>query len=67
MPYEVDTTDGRCLYRGDDLELACEIHDTVPSAHLVFLPPLRVVTRCTGDRRRPVPWKGPANTPHKAA
>jgi hypothetical protein len=38
MPYEIDDAEGRCLYRGDDLELACEIHDREPSAHLVLLP-----------------------------
>jgi hypothetical protein len=38
MPYEVDTDDGRCLYRGEDLALACEIHDGVPAARLVILP-----------------------------
>jgi hypothetical protein len=38
MPYEVDTDDGRCLYRGEDLALACEIHDGVPAARLVMLP-----------------------------
>jgi hypothetical protein len=38
MPYEVDSADGRCLYRGEDLALACEIHDGVPAARLVILP-----------------------------
>jgi hypothetical protein len=32
--YEVDECAGRCLYRGTDLELACEIHDVNPSARL---------------------------------
>jgi hypothetical protein len=55
MPYEVDTPDGRCLYRGDDLELACEIHDQDPTAVLVTLP-------ATTERRTTTPWKGPAVT-----
>jgi hypothetical protein len=38
MPYEIDDGAGRCLYRGDDLELACELHDQYPSARLVILP-----------------------------
>lgn len=33
--YEVDDAAGRCLYRGTDLELACEIHDLDPAAHLL--------------------------------
>jgi hypothetical protein len=32
--YEVDAAAGRCLYRGTDLELACDIHDHDPGAHL---------------------------------
>jgi hypothetical protein len=40
MPYEIDDADGRCLYRGDDLALACEIHDGVPTARLLVLPPV---------------------------
>jgi hypothetical protein len=38
MSYEIDDCDGRCLYRGDDLGLACEIHDQNPTARLVMLP-----------------------------
>jgi hypothetical protein len=38
MSYEIDDRDGRCLYRGDDLGLACEIHDQNPTARLVMLP-----------------------------
>jgi hypothetical protein len=38
MWYEIDDADGRCLYRGTDLELACEIHDQDPAAHLLVLP-----------------------------
>ena len=37
MPYEVDAADGRCLYRGYDLELACEIHDQTTTARLLVL------------------------------
>jgi hypothetical protein len=60
MPYEVDT-DGRCLYRGHDLELACEIHDQVPTAVLLTLPS----QPATGaDRRARSPWKGPAVARH---
>ncbi len=33
---EVDAADGTCLYRGTDLELACEIHDATPGAHLIL-------------------------------
>ena len=32
--YEVDDAAGRCLYRGTDLELARDIHDHDPGAHL---------------------------------
>jgi hypothetical protein len=32
--YEVEDAAGRCLYRGTDLELACDIHDHDPGAHL---------------------------------
>lgn len=38
MPYQVDSTEGRCLYRGEDLELACELLDQEPTARLVTLP-----------------------------
>jgi hypothetical protein len=34
VAYEVDDAAGRCLYRGTDLELACEIHDQDAAAHL---------------------------------
>jgi hypothetical protein len=57
MPYEVDTADGRCLYRGHDLGLACEIHDQVPTAVLLTLPSSRPTH--SGSRTR-APWKGPA-------
>jgi hypothetical protein len=56
MPYEVDAADGRCLYRGYDLELACEIHDQLPTAHLRFVAPPRPRA---GTPDRPW-WKGPA-------
>jgi hypothetical protein len=53
MPYEVDTADGRCLYRGEDLALACEIHDGVPAARLVILPaPPAPVGPAARQRRR---------------
>jgi hypothetical protein len=63
MPYEVDTVDGRCLYRGDDIELACEIHDQVPTAVLVVLPSAHAAAPAT-DRRTGMPWKGPAVAEH---
>jgi hypothetical protein len=47
VAYEVDDAWGRCVYRGSDLELACEIHDRDPGAHLS-----RCVPVPTGDR----PW-----------
>jgi hypothetical protein len=50
MAYEVDTADGRCLYRGDDLALACEIHDQLPTAHLRVVP---------APRPRPAASHGP--------
>jgi hypothetical protein len=56
MPYEVDTDDGRCLYRGDDLGLACEIHDQVPTAQLRHVP----VPRQRTDTPAGPWWKGPA-------
>jgi hypothetical protein len=37
MPYEIVDGDGRCLYRGNDLELACKIHDQDRSAQFVVL------------------------------
>jgi hypothetical protein len=55
MPYEVDSAEGECLYRGNDLELACEIHDRVPSAYLMILP-----ARTTAPESVPLPWNGPA-------
>lgn len=57
MSYQVDSADGRCLYRGNDLELACEIHDQLPDAHLVVMPsqtdPRREVTSFSLRRIRP--------------
>jgi hypothetical protein len=38
MTYEVDSALGRCLYRGDDLELACDIYEHEIDAHLQLLP-----------------------------
>lgn len=34
VAYEVADAAGRCLYRGTDLGLACEVHDGDPGAHL---------------------------------
>jgi hypothetical protein len=45
MSYEVDSASGRCLYRGDDLELACDIYDHETGAHLQ----LSVTTATGGD------------------
>lgn len=57
MTYEIRDLEGRCLYRGSDLELACEIHDQDPGAHLVICP------SATGTRLREdlagEPWCGP--------
>jgi hypothetical protein len=64
MPYEVDTADGRCLYRGHDLGLACEIHDQVPTAVLVVLPSHHATAT---DHRVRTPWKGPAVARHAVA
>lgn len=50
MPYEVADADGRCLYRGDDLELACEIHDQLRTAHLRRLPVTGPPTLAAGRR-----------------
>jgi hypothetical protein len=36
MPYQVDSSDGCCIYRGNDLELACEIYEATPSATLLI-------------------------------
>ena len=57
MSYQVDSADGRCLYRGNDLELACEIHDQLPDAHLVVMPPPRSLTESSAA----MPWKGPSD------
>ena len=62
MPYEVDTADGRCLYRGEDIELACEIHDQVPTAVLTVLRAGDAIAPTTA-RRTEAPWKGPSVTP----
>ena len=50
VAYEVTAPDGTCQYRGTDLELACDIHDRLPDAHLVRLAPEQVV-RAYGERR----------------
>jgi hypothetical protein len=42
MTYEVDSARGTCLYRGDDLELACDIYEHETDAHLQLLPDPRV-------------------------
>jgi hypothetical protein len=54
MPYEVDAADGRCLYRGYDLELACEIHDQAPTARLLVL----ATSTLSGDVE--ASWTGPS-------
>ena len=59
MSYHVDSADGRCLYRGNDLELACESHDDVADAHLVVRPAPRSVSELSAQ----MPWKGPAVLP----
>jgi hypothetical protein len=38
MAYEVDSALGTCLYRGDDLELACDIYEHETDAHLQVVP-----------------------------
>jgi hypothetical protein len=38
MSYEVDSALGCCLYRGDDLELACDIYEHEKDAHLQIVP-----------------------------
>ena len=38
MPYQVNASDGRCLYRGGDIELACEIYNCAHGATLCTLP-----------------------------
>jgi hypothetical protein len=60
VPYEVDNADGLCLYRGRDLELACEIHDQTRSAHLVILTSTRPAGTGAGPQ---LPWKGPTLVP----
>jgi hypothetical protein len=50
VAYEVDDALGRCLYRGMDLELACEIHDGDPGAYLSRCVPVEEGDK--GDR----PW-----------
>jgi hypothetical protein len=39
MTYEIRDGQGRCLYRGNDLALACEIHDQDRDARLVRVAP----------------------------
>jgi hypothetical protein len=38
VTYEIRDSQGRCLYRGNDLALACEIHDHDPRARLAMIP-----------------------------
>lgn len=56
MPYEIHDAEGHCLYRGDDLELACEIHDQDSGACLVVLPSPRTVPARPAPRRA---YRGP--------
>jgi hypothetical protein len=37
MSYEVDDALGHCLYRGGDLELACDIYEHEIGAHLQLI------------------------------
>jgi hypothetical protein len=64
MPYEVDDRDGRCLYRGDDLELACEIHDQVQSARLRHLTDSRHRASAGGLRTPPTRPAGAEHATH---
>ncbi|HEY0486358.1 MAG TPA: hypothetical protein VGD72_08925 [Mycobacteriales bacterium] len=48
MTYEVDSAQGSCLYRGDDLELACDIYEHEKDAHLQILPERARQGRPTG-------------------
>jgi hypothetical protein len=48
MTYEVDSAIGRCLYRGDDLELACDIYEHEHDAHLLLVPAPPAEHRPTG-------------------
>jgi hypothetical protein len=63
MTYEVDSADGSCLYRGDDLGLACEIHDELATARPVVSARPPAVPRRTADSGVRAPWKGPSLTP----
>jgi hypothetical protein len=57
MTYEVDSAIGRCLYRGDDLELACDIYEHEKDAHLQIVPAPTVEDRPTGTG-----WDRPPQT-----
>ncbi|MCW2611267.1 MAG: hypothetical protein QOC93_640 [Actinomycetota bacterium] len=48
MTYEVDDALGCCLYRGDDLELACDIYEHERDAHLEIRPVPAPPVRQTG-------------------
>jgi hypothetical protein len=48
MAYEVDSAQGTCLYRGEDLELACDIYEHETGAHLQLLPVASADQRPTG-------------------
>jgi hypothetical protein len=54
MAYLVSAGDGGCLYLGDDLELACELHDQDPGAHLAVVTPV-----LPPHRSDEAPWRGP--------
>jgi hypothetical protein len=62
MPYELDTVDGSCLYRGNDLALACELHDQVPTARLFILTAVGSQPNSPPHYERRRPWKGPSST-----
>jgi hypothetical protein len=56
MTYEVDSAIGRCLYRGDDLELACDIYEHEKDAHLqIVAAPPAAANRPAGTGRDRVP------------
>jgi hypothetical protein len=49
MTYEVDSSIGSCLYRGHDLELACDILEHESGAHLQMFPDVSTTQRPTGS------------------
>jgi hypothetical protein len=49
MTYEVDSLLGSCLYRGHDLELACDILAHEIGAHLQMFPDVPAADRPSGS------------------